>query len=450
MARWLLVCVACGVAGCARSTADILRDREQVKLYATNAQQYLEAGDLQRAEHQARKALEVDPVYTKAQSILGFVLIQRAQAATGEAQAQLFAEAEAILDAVTREAGDTDVNVFKSHYFLGCIATLRAETAGREATACAARAARGGATDAEAEDWRRRDREATDLAIRHFRNALLTSRDHFDQARRSLILALTRGGRTDEALRQADEYCGKIEAAVQDRQEKRAACAADTALDATARGRKLLEYDRHLRELRLDLVRMLELKAGLLARNKAWDAAREALTHALTLDPDYSLLRYQLALVQAETGERVPAIESLHRFLEQREAAGRRLGEKRLEMLAAGAPEAERERLEREIADVAADRAKVRLFAALLAIRDGRPRDAREQLAPLLVAEPGGLGVDLAGVAGALAAGRDADALQLCQRFVARLEREAPGLGEIRTHAVALAESIEVRVSGKR
>ena len=122
MKRLLLsACIAGFLVGC-ESNEEIFMDREMLKVHAENAQRAYDAGQYDRAVHQARKALEFDSDYPKALAVLGYTYLQAARFGKDrEARLDFLRSSEEHLLHLVEVGSETDPAVFKAYFGLGLV-----------------------------------------------------------------------------------------------------------------------------------------------------------------------------------------------------------------------------------------------------------------------------------------------------------------------------------------
>lgn len=459
----LLPVAALLAAGCVADPAEVLEERKQLHDHTANAQAYLENGDLARAQQQAERALAIDDEHAKARLILAnvrFLMAQRLAVPPDQPElapkvearrAELVAEVEADLLAVTDDASRTDVAVFKAYYVLGDLHFWRHQRALRESV----RLQRLGRPEPE---WMAHQDEADrllDLAVRHYQNALLTSHERFDAARARLVETLFDRGRKapkgrdyDTALRQAGLY---IDKALTDQQVLRERIAQEIPKEAgltePQRAIAVQKAQERLKELEANVVRMRQQRARLHARREAWDAAAAELEQAVAGDANNSLLYFEHALALAQAGELARAQGQLVKFAELRRRGREGLREERQRAVARGGPDREQAvaAIDERLRECDADEFRVALDLALLDCRLGRYIEARRQLDPVLVREPESVAAVLLSVVAALEAGHAAGAANRLGAFEAQVAARHPDLHEVVRLARDLAASLTAR-----
>ncbi|MHC5020221.1 MAG: tetratricopeptide repeat protein [Planctomycetota bacterium] len=454
----LLLLVA-GVAGCGKSTAEILLEREQVKYHTTNAQGYLDSGEWARARQQAEKALELDSEYAKARAILGFTLFQLAGRLDQEKQRNevddFLEESEEALVQVTRDADKTDVAVFKAYYGLGLVHQFRWERANSDLDAARRSVADGdpSVSKSDLEALQAAVTKHVDLAVRYYHNSLLTSMQRFDGAREALIKALYYRGRTnpggrdyERAIELADDYLDKARTDAQVKREDLPKIEKDGSLSEAQKAQAKLAIEARLRRLTVNRVRMHDLKAQMLAKRGDWPGVIRTLNSALQIDADYSLLHYGLGLAYAKNGDLAESHDQLVQFAALRRSARRALEEERERLKATHAGEDEINAVRTRVDVAKADEFKLSLLIALVSMQRRDFEDARRRVDGLLLTAPESVALQLVAAIRALEARQTARARELLRhKFEGRIEREHPTFADV----LELSRDLRAALGGK-
>ena len=125
MNRLLIVfALICLASGC-RSWSDVFEEREKMKVHVQNAQHAYHAGQYDRAVHQAKKALDIDPDDPKAHALLGYIYLQVVRfAKTRETRLEYCRLTEESFEKAIRSGTERDPVVFKAYFGLGLICFL--------------------------------------------------------------------------------------------------------------------------------------------------------------------------------------------------------------------------------------------------------------------------------------------------------------------------------------
>lgn len=455
----LALCVlATAVLGCGQTTREILLEREQVKFHTTNAQGYLDNGDWARAKQQAEKALDIDAGYAKARAILGFTYFQMAAARDHETERDLvedlLEEAEEAMLAVTRDAEKTDVSVFKSYYGLGLVHQFRWERANAEAETVkrSLEAADPAVSPADLRTLQDEVTKHVDLAVRYYHNSLLTSMQRFDGAREALIKALYYRGRLqprgrdyDRALELADDYLDKARTDAQVLREDIPKIESDANLSEAQKGQAKLRVEARLRALSNYRVRMLDMKAQMLAKRDDWPGVIRTFSTALQVDPDYSLLHYGLALAYAKNGNFEDANEELVQFAGLRNESRRAMEEELARLKSRRARDEEMRAVRDRIDAAKSDEFKLALLIAIVAMRRGLYDQASSRIDGLLLTKPNSVAVAMPAIIRAIRGREPAKARGLLAQFEKRVRDEHPRFADVLELSADLRDALSRR-----
>ncbi len=444
---WVPLAAAAAAATACRTNEDIALERAELQVYATNAQNFYDAGQYDRAEQQLRKALDLDADYPKANVLLGFTLFQKATRRPATDSEGPLAEAEKALKTAAREARPSDVIRHRAYFGLGLLSTWRAKSAAREAEKIEAdRAAGRLASEADLEEWRRRETEAADRAVGYYQDALLAAQGVYDDAREHLAWALAYRGRYDESLRHVGEYLQRKRDKVEVLVAERGKIAQDKDLSDRARGERTVAMEGTIAGEKRKLLQMLDFKADVLGRLGRDAEVEETVQEILRREPDYFWPLYRLALAQARAGRRREAADTLTQYLRKREDAEARLVEERATAeKREGGGRTRLEEIEKRLEDIRRERERVPVLLAVLAARDGRYGTALDLLDSILIRDPESFVLPLRSAVEALNRGKGAAAREGVARFLATLAKTHPDFHDVRGEAEGLRDDLAKR-----
>jgi len=283
---------------CSSSTGEL----DRVEDFRQRATQYYEAGDLLRAEQQARRGLQLDPDHSMLNLILGRTLLRHRDL---QSVVKAFPYLQKAYD--QEEDYRTGLSLGEGHlryaeFLIGEAANLE-ERAGQL----------GGSEEKDAEEMRTRAahaREKADQRLKRALSLLEESRDaapSFTFTLQLLASCYAHLNRWKDSLATLEKLEGIL---VESRRFKNQQLA--------LRDLPLWQEDRLREELKRDL-KMEEDSRGLAAtihmETKDWEAAEEELGAILKLDPDLDQEYYNRGYCRYQLGKLAPAAEDMLDFL---------------------------------------------------------------------------------------------------------------------------------------